>query len=422
MAQVGDQQVGQAASPQQVASVPDALETTPVVSPVEEKLFSFGRGFPERYHLLAYLTAFVLLAILMWQNDPTPFEWVLLALAIPMAITGIVLRKRYPLILPIASIIASLARKTIIAPVAAFALGTNGRRTRASLVVLIAMVVAVTIDQSFAALAPSAAEESVTAIDTLTRITFPTLVFVLLPYLMGRYVAYNRDLITRIQDQAHRLLGEREVRARNLVYVERQRVAEEMQYSLGHRLALISMQADAITANADSDPETLTELGGLMRVTSREALQELREAIGSLRSDEEDPTPLGVQDLDDLIEEYRAAGATITVDDGARMWELELPVALLRTLYRVVEEGLSNAIAHAPGRPITIATRGVPGGELELTVTNLVAPTPAAPAGEGSGLIAVEERVRQAGGTLTAHIQGRQFRVTATLPWDAGSA
>jgi signal transduction histidine kinase len=99
-----------------------------------------------------------------------------------------------------------------------------------------------------------------------------------------------------------------------------------------------------------------------------------------------------------------------------------LPSAAGRTAYRVVQEALTNARKHAPGRPVEVVLEGGPGDRLVIDVRNTLslgeAVAPLAP-GSGTGLIGLAERVNLAGGTLDHEIEAGEFRLCARIPWPA---
>jgi signal transduction histidine kinase len=99
-----------------------------------------------------------------------------------------------------------------------------------------------------------------------------------------------------------------------------------------------------------------------------------------------------------------------------------VPAGLGRTVYRIVQEGLTNARKHAPGEPVQVVIDGRPGGELLIEIRNpLVNGQATGPAigGSGTGLIGLTERVRLAGGELDHQAADGEFRLSARLPWPA---
>jgi signal transduction histidine kinase len=175
----------------------------------------------------------------------------------------------------------------------------------------------------------------------------------------------------------------------------------------------------------------LSRAAEVIRAGTHQALGELREVIGVLRSGESaDPTaggqPLpGLADLDRLIEESRAAGTPVDVDDGG-LDTSAVPDPVGRTVYRVVQEGLTNARKHAPGSPVRVTLGGGPGGGLDVSVANRVpaagspmasVPAAASVPGTGTGLIGLAERLDLAGGTLEHRRDAGEFMLHAWLPW-----
>jgi signal transduction histidine kinase len=151
-------------------------------------------------------------------------------------------------------------------------------------------------------------------------------------------------------------------------------------------------------------------------------MQELREVIGVLREDADETVPEPPQptlaQLPALLEESRAAGMKITwVDDPAATGMI--PPALGRTVYRVVQEGLTNARKHAPNAAVEVKLEAGPPLLLEvISRGSVLASTDGRLAGAGTGLVGLVERVALAGGQLD-HGPGPNgdFVLRAALPW-----
>jgi signal transduction histidine kinase len=219
---------------------------------------------------------------------------------------------------------------------------------------------------------------------------------------------------------------------------ERASIAREMHDVLAHRLSLLATYAGALEYRPDAPPEQLARAAGVVRASTHQALEELREVISVLREDVGDdstagprPQP-GLADLGALVAETRDAGTPVDVIDRIDRPQ-DVPGALGRTAYRIVQEGLTNARKHAPGQPVRLLLAGRPGRQLLIELTNPMLPAVPAGAdahsaaslagtGTGTGLIGLTERVRLAGGELDrgAGIDG-QFLLTARLPWSADS-
>jgi signal transduction histidine kinase len=162
----------------------------------------------------------------------------------------------------------------------------------------------------------------------------------------------------------------------------------------------------------------------VIRTGAHEALEELREVIGVLRDEPTEQEPDRPQptlaDLPRLLAETRAAGTPVRLDD--RLAEPgTVPDVLGRTVYRVVQEALTNARKHAAGQEVTVLLAGEAGRRLLVVVTNPTGRSavldPGRVPGSGSGLVGLRERVTLAGGRLDAKAGRGRFRLWAVLPW-----
>ncbi|MCT2583641.1 sensor histidine kinase [Actinophytocola gossypii] len=231
-------------------------------------------------------------------------------------------------------------------------------------------------------------------------------VFVVLPLLVGRYLAQHRRLVAALESHNRQLRRERELLAERGRLRERLRIARDMHDSLGRRLSLVSVRAAALEVT--TPPERRADVEALGTAT-RAAVAELYELIGSLRGTADD-TP-GLAAAEPLVAEFRAAGVPVTVE--TRGDRRALAPATDAAAYRVVEEGLTNAAKHAPGSPVTVRLDWE-ADALVLSLTNPVS-GPAAP-GAGFGLLGLRERVEPAGGFLDHRADDGTFRLVAMLP------
>jgi signal transduction histidine kinase len=226
-------------------------------------------------------------------------------------------------------------------------------------------------------------------------------------------------LLMALRERAHRAERDADQRLHQARLAERRRIAMEMHDTLAHRLSLLAASAGAVEFRPDAAPEKLATAAGVIRSGATMALTELREVIGLLRDDEDErmdrerPQP-GWSDVDRLVTEARAAGASIEVQ---RDVVAEPPALTGRTGYRLVQEALTNARRHAPGQPVRLAVAGRPGGRLTITVSNPLPTADSGPVRPGNGLIGMEERLHQVGGELLAEVATGQFRLHAWLPW-----
>ncbi|WP_157250141.1 sensor histidine kinase [Nonomuraea typhae] len=212
------------------------------------------------------------------------------------------------------------------------------------------------------------------------------------PYLLG--VLRRRLGFQRARAQA---AAEAQARLR-----ERTRIAHDMHDSLGHDLALIAVRAAGLEVSPGLTPAQVTAAGEL-REAAAEATERLRQIVGFLRDQGQGAPlePVG-EGVAELVERARASGMDITLNQTGE----PSPLA-----HRVVQEGLTNAAKHAPGAPVTVTA-----GPWRVSVANGAARGRATAIGGGTGLAALRERVRLAGGTLTAGPHGYGYELAVELP------
>ena len=230
-------------------------------------------------------------------------------------------------------------------------------------------------------------------------------------YALGTSARARRDRIAMLEERARRLAEEQEVAATR----ERERIAREVHDILAHSMSLVVVQAEAGPVAVRSDPDKAEEVFDTISTTAREALAQLRRALGVLRSQE--PTREPQPDLDALpalVDRVRRAGLAATLsEDGDRR---PVPPALATTAYRIVQEALTNTVKHA-GASHAWVRLNWRDGALRLEVRD-DGRGPAGNGARGYGLVGMRERVAAAGGELTsgAGPDGTGFLVTATLP------
>ncbi|MFE2546844.1 sensor histidine kinase [Actinacidiphila glaucinigra] len=283
------------------------------------------------------------------------------------------------------------------------------------------------------------------------------------PVLLGLYVGARRRLVESLRERADGLERELSLLAETATssaerarMEERTRIAREMHDVVAHRVSLMVVHAAALQAIAVKDPEKASASAQLLGDMGRQALNELREMLGVLRAEpataaraaapaasvsaasvvrvaaaaetiapaapaaaaeaEEDEQGPCLAELRRLLDESRAAGMDVelTVEGEER----PLAARVEATVYRVVQEALTNVHKHAPGARarIRLAYR-----EAEVAVLVQNGPSDGAPAlvlpSGGNGLVGMKERVTALGGGFaagTTHEGG--FRVSAMLP------
>jgi signal transduction histidine kinase len=242
---------------------------------------------------------------------------------------------------------------------------------------------------------------------------------------LGQAVRANRARQAMLEDRARRAEQGREEEARRRVQAERLRIARELHDAVGHQVALISVQAGALTLLLDKDPVQARQSLAHIQNASEAALDELRLTVGLLRQpgETEPVEPAGrLSRLDELIASFTATGLRVTCDVAGPA--RPLPDAVDLTAYRLIQESLTNTAKHAAGTSASIRLAFQP-GTLALTVEDDGPPGPAT-GGEagpmGHGIIGMRERAAALGGQLSARPRPEGgFRVTAELPTPAGA-
>ncbi|HTJ33717.1 MAG TPA: histidine kinase [Dactylosporangium sp.] len=230
----------------------------------------------------------------------------------------------------------------------------------------------------------------------------------------GMFAGVQRRLVASLRERAARLEAEQALRVEQARLTERTRIAREMHDTLAHRLSLVSLHAGALEVRTDASNEEVSAAAAVIRTNTHAALQELRQVIGVLRAPP-DAQP-DAEAVAALVAAARAAGTP--VDYAERLPPGALDGVLGRTVYRIVQEGLTNARKHAPGETATVLVEEAPDGGVQVSVTNpLLRPVVAVVPGAGAGLIGLAERVELAGGRIEHGRHAGEFRLRARLPW-----
>ncbi|WP_158609671.1 sensor histidine kinase [Cellulomonas triticagri] len=247
---------------------------------------------------------------------------------------------------------------------------------------------------------------------------------------LGLLSRSRRLVIAGLRESAARDRERYEERLAGTRREERERIAREMHDVLAHRISLLSVHAGALEFRTSPDaapgtgPSTaeVRDAARVIRENAHLAVEDLRGLLGLLRADEDDlaggrPQPR-LTDIARLAAEAGAAGQQVDLAldvDGAGLRE-----STQRTVYRVVQESLTNARKHAPHAAVRVRVTGTAEG-VRVAVDNAVpvGVTDADLPPGGSGLVGLAERVRLDGGTLRHGVEAGRFRVLADLPGGA---
>jgi signal transduction histidine kinase len=218
------------------------------------------------------------------------------------------------------------------------------------------------------------------------------------------------------RERAARAEREREERALLAVSGERARIARELHDVVGHSVSVMTVQASAARRLLRPSQEREREALLVVEQTGREALAEMRRMVGVLRRPEEAPALApqpSLEQIQKLVEHTREAG--LPVELRIEGDPVQLPAGVNLTAYRLVQEGLTNALKHARARHAEVVIRYTD-GHVELAVSD-DGPGGGDGGGSGHGLLGLRERVTVYGGELEAGPRsGGGYRLRATLP------
>jgi signal transduction histidine kinase len=210
-----------------------------------------------------------------------------------------------------------------------------------------------------------------------------------------------------------------EVERRAATLAERNRLARELHDSVGHALSIVTVQAGAAARVLDTDPEFARQALGAIQESARHALDDLDHVLGLLREENASTAPQRtLKDLDGLLRTTRMAGAEI--DAQVEGEPGQLPAAVSREAYRIVQEGLTNTLRHAGKVPVTLRLV-VLSDQLEVEMINPLGARGDGRRGGGRGLPGIRERVTVLRGQMTAGPGDGHWRVSVTIPLRRGS-
>ncbi len=221
------------------------------------------------------------------------------------------------------------------------------------------------------------------------------------------------EALTRDLEEANRKLGEYAVQAEELATTqERNRIAREIHDNLGHYLTVVNVQLEAAKTVMDIKPEKAKDAINKAQNLAQEGLLAVRQSVSSLRED-----PLSNRPLPDaikkLIDENRASG--ITTELTIKQTPRPLSPNTSLTLYRVVQEGLTNIRKHAQASKVDVIVDYSAADQIQLAVRDNGKGSEQT--GSGFGLLGIRERIHILGGRMEVESQPDQgFNLTVSVP------
>lgn len=249
-------------------------------------------------------------------------------------------------------------------------------------------------------------------------------------WFFGRVLRRERELVAAVRDAQDQLHAAAAV-------AERQRIAHDVHDVVGHSLTVMLLNVAGARRVLPGDPETAAEALDRAERAGRESLESVRAIVGLLRTPDDGgeaglPQP-GVADIEGLVATAAAAGLPVRFEAHGELATADAYAGL--AAFRLVQEAISNVEHHAPGADAVVSVRvtggaggagggsaggggGAGGGDrLAVSVRNGPAVGPASsPAGGGTGLDAMRQRLAALGGTLSVGPDGDGWLVEGTIP------
>jgi signal transduction histidine kinase len=348
------------------------------------------------------------------EHPDGAMQWVE-AGAITLVVLPLILRRRMPFVAPaatwlLAGVLSFVDGRLILdqAGVAVAGLGAalllgnlrNERQARVGLAIVIASTTTLTYNDPM---------------HTAGDWVFTPMMFVT-GWLVGFALRGRTEQTEAAEQRAALAEREREVVARIAVAEERSRIARELHDVVAHAVSVMVLQVGAVRHRMPESDEEGREALRNVEQAGRAALVEMRRLLDAMRREGEEaelrPQP-GLGNLDGLLSDVRAAG--LDVDLHVHGEPVDLPSGLDLSAYRILQEGLTNALKHSGAQQAEV---DVTYGDRDLLVAvRDDGRGPASSDGLGHGLVGIRERVKIYGGEMTAGAEnGRGFTLRARLP------
>lgn len=222
-------------------------------------------------------------------------------------------------------------------------------------------------------------------------------------FLAGRIVRERQETADALAERSRELEEEQQLLADLSVRYERARIASELHDIVGHAISLMVVQAAAGQRLVENQPDAAAKAFAAIADAAREGAQDLDRLVALLGGDDGRTQTPDIDLIDELVQRAAASGLAVTCRFEGDRGGIAPEAA--RVAFRVVQEGLTNALRHAPGSPVEILVRDRDGNGrgLEVSVRNgTSSDAGVVPPGTGTGLRGLRERVQAVGGSCTA--------------------
>lgn len=246
------------------------------------------------------------------------------------------------------------------------------------------------------------------------------LALLLITQLLGTGAGQRRRYVAALVDRAERLARERDQQAEIATARERERIAREMHDVIAHSLSVMIAMADGAHESVDARPDEARTAIGRVAETGRRTLGEVRRLLGSVRAEQgvgmpvDAPQP-GARHIDELVAEFREAGLPVQLTVSGKASD---DPALGLTVYRLVQESLTNVLRHARAVERVRVELSWSAGEVMILVRDRSA-VAVSSGSTGRGILGMRERVALFDGSVEAGpLDGGGWQVSALLRWE----
>ncbi|HKU11573.1 MAG TPA: histidine kinase [Sinomonas sp.] len=230
---------------------------------------------------------------------------------------------------------------------------------------------------------------------------------------IGLSLRSHQNYISALNKSAQAALDARESDVMHRMAEERLRIARDLHDAVAHNVAVINVHAGALERILPTPTSAVQTSLTEIRNACRNVLTEMQDILAILRRTEDEParTPTNAVSVPALIDSFRGLGMEL---EGEIDLEPPLNASSDAALYRIIQEGLTNAHRYGTGAATVHVYRS--GEQLRIDIDNAVAPGDGSPESGGFGLIGMRERTVAAGGTFDAERRGQTFVIRAALP------
>jgi len=245
-----------------------------------------------------------------------------------------------------------------------------------------------------------------------------SIVFLVGAFVLGDNLQRRRLHVAELAGKVEQADRERELMAQQRAQDERSRIARELHDVVAHSVSLMIIQAGAARRSIATSPDRAEDALRSLEATGRQAMDELRRVLGVLRTNEVDGTPLSPQPSLSRVRELVEGDPSYAIElHESGQPPLDMPPSVELSLFRIVQEALTNVRKHAGQVRHVGVTIAYEPEQIVVEVVDDGRGASVAPNADGHGLVGMRERMALCGGTVTAGPKpGGGWQVRASAP------